>query len=61
MDSSGLAKAVNALDEEAFQALYGRWAPMEPTEVADLFGLLFGAVVDRRRPGSPGRRPAPPS
>jgi len=38
MDSSALAKAVNALDEEAFQALYGRWAPMEPAEVADLFG-----------------------
>src|SRR5215470_4527838 len=38
MDSSALAKVVNALDEEAFQALYGRWAPMEPAEVAALFG-----------------------
>ena len=37
MDSSAFAQAVNALDEETFQALYGRWAPMEPAQVAELF------------------------
>jgi hypothetical protein len=38
MDGSALAQVVNALDEESFQALYGRWAPMEPAQVAELFG-----------------------
>lgn len=28
---------VNDLDEEAFQSLYGRWEPLEPGQVADLF------------------------
>lgn len=31
-----LAAATNALDEEAFQALYGRWDPLEPTAIAQL-------------------------
>jgi len=31
------AAAVNRLDEEAFQLLYGRWDPLEPTHVAALF------------------------
>ena len=28
--------AVHALDEDSFQALYGRWEPLEPGQVADL-------------------------
>ena len=28
---------VNDLDEEAFQSLYGRWDPLEPAQVAELF------------------------
>jgi len=31
------AAAVNRLDEEAFELLYGRWDPLEPTHVAALF------------------------
>ena len=31
------AKKINDLDEEAFQALYGRWDPLEPAQVAELF------------------------
>jgi hypothetical protein len=31
---STFAKRVNDLDEEGFQALYGRWEPLEPAEVA---------------------------
>jgi hypothetical protein len=29
-------QATNAMDEEAFQALYGRWDPLEPAQVAEL-------------------------
>ena len=36
MDSA-FAMAANALDEETFQALYGRWDPLEPGPVAELF------------------------
>ena len=35
MDSA-FAKAINDLDEQAFQALYGRWDPLEPGQVATL-------------------------
>jgi hypothetical protein len=35
--SEAFARAINNLDEEAFQALYGRWDPLEPAQVADLF------------------------
>lgn len=34
--TEGFAAAVNQLDEEAFQLLYGRWDPLEPAQVADL-------------------------
>jgi hypothetical protein len=34
---SAFAKKINDLDEEAFQALYGRWDPLEPAQVAELF------------------------
>jgi hypothetical protein len=37
---STFAKRVNDLDEEGFQALYGRWEPLEPAEVAELFSAL---------------------
>jgi hypothetical protein len=36
MDSA-FARAANALDEEAFQAVYGPWDPFKPSEVAELF------------------------
>jgi hypothetical protein len=34
--SDAFARAINDLDEEAFQLLYGRWNPLEPEQVADL-------------------------
>jgi hypothetical protein len=34
--SDAFVKAINDLDEEAFQLLYGRWDPLEPERVADL-------------------------
>src|SRR5215468_273167 len=37
VDGSAFAKAINNLDEETFQALYGRWDPLEPAQVAELF------------------------
>jgi hypothetical protein len=40
--SDAFAKAINDLDEEAFQSLYGRWDPLEPAQVAE---LLAGAPV----------------
>lgn len=36
------ARAANGLDEETFQALYGRWDPLRPGQVAELFA---GAAV----------------
>jgi hypothetical protein len=36
MDSA-FARAANDLDEESFQALYGRWDPLDPGQVAELF------------------------
>lgn len=39
---SAFAKKVNDLDEAAFQALYGRWDPPPPAQVA---GLLAGSGV----------------
>ncbi len=39
---SAFAKAINDLDEAAFQALYGRWDPPEPAQVT---GLLAGSGV----------------
>ena len=35
---NAFAKVVNDLDEQAFQALYGRWDPLDPAQVAELFG-----------------------
>jgi len=35
--TDAFAAALNELDEEAFQLLYGRWDPLEPAQVADLF------------------------
>src|SRR5579859_543406 len=34
---SVFARAVNDMAEAAFQALYGRWDPLDPAQVADLF------------------------
>ena len=36
MDSA-FARAANDLDEETFQALYGQWDPLNPSQVAELF------------------------
>lgn len=53
------AAALNDLDEEAFQLLYGRWDPLEPNEVAELFSgaSLRWYVVGGRaaRVGAPAR------
>ena len=57
MDSA-FAMAANALDEETFQALYGRWVPLEPGPVAELFaGSVRWWVVGGRaaRIGAPPR------
>jgi hypothetical protein len=35
--TDAFAAALNDLDEEAFQLLYGRWDPLEPNQVAELF------------------------
>jgi hypothetical protein len=35
--TDAITTAINNLDEEAFQALYGRWDPLEPAQVAELF------------------------
>jgi hypothetical protein len=35
--SDTFARTINNLDEQAFQSLYGRWAPLEPAQVAKLF------------------------
>ena len=40
--SDAFARAINDLDEEAFQLLYGRWDPLEPEQVADLLSALTG-------------------
>jgi hypothetical protein len=37
VDSNGFVKAINDLDEETFQSLFGRWSPLEPAQVAELF------------------------
>lgn len=35
--SDAFARAINNLDEQAFQSLYGRWDPPEPAQAAKLF------------------------
>ena len=55
--SDAFVKAINDLNEEAFQLLYGRWDPLEPERVADLLFSVFCPLVDRWRPGSAGGRP----
>ena len=35
--SGGWLKAINDLDEDAFQSLHGRWEPLEPGQVAEMF------------------------
>jgi hypothetical protein len=39
---SAFARALDGLDEEQFQSLYGRWDPLTPAQVAD---LLAGSGV----------------
>jgi hypothetical protein len=39
---SAFGRAANDLDEETFQALYGRWDPLQPGQVA---GLFAGSAV----------------
>lgn len=34
--SDAFVKAINDLNEEAFQLLYGRWDPLQPEREADL-------------------------
>jgi hypothetical protein len=40
--TDAFARALAAMDKEAFQSLYGRWEPLTPTEVA---GLLSSAEI----------------
>lgn len=60
MESSAFAKAINDLDEETFQSLYGRWSPLEPAEVAELFrasSVRWWIAGGRAaRVGAPARR-----
>jgi hypothetical protein len=37
VESNAFVKAINDLDEQTFQSLYGRWFPLEPAQVAELF------------------------
>jgi hypothetical protein len=57
--TDALAAALNELDEEAFQLLYGRWDPLEPAQVADLFSEAslrwYVAGGDAARVGAPKR------
>ena len=48
MDSA-FARAANDLDEETFLAPYGRWDPLDPGQVAELFA---GSPVPRCAGGS---------
>ncbi|HEV2372962.1 MAG TPA: hypothetical protein VGS19_12420 [Streptosporangiaceae bacterium] len=56
---SPLNKAVNDFDEESFQALYGRWDPLDPDRTAALFAtspLRWWIVGGRAaRVGAPAR------
>ena len=60
MESSAFVKAVNDLDEEAFQSLFGRWFPLEPAQVAELFrasSVRWWIAGGRAaRVGAPARR-----
>ena len=56
---SAFAKRVNDLDEEGFQALYGRWDPLDPAEVAELFSASTSAVWWWIAGGRPARLGAP--
>jgi hypothetical protein len=53
------ARAINDLDEDAFQSLYGRWNPLEPAQVGELLStstaqwwIVGGRAV---RAGAPRR------
>jgi hypothetical protein len=56
---SAFARAVNDMDEATFQALYGRWDPLSPGEVAELFAgfpVRWWVVGGRAcRVGAPAR------
>jgi len=59
---SAFAKAINNLDEESFQALYGRWDALEPAQVAELFRassvrwwIAGGRAARMGAPTSPSR------
>jgi hypothetical protein len=46
--SDAFTAAINNLDEDAFQLLYGSWNPLEPRQVADLLSpspLLPGTAL----------------
>jgi hypothetical protein len=54
------ARTINNLDEEAFQALYGRWDPLQPAQVAELFPAVpvrwWIAGGRAARAGAPARQ-----
>jgi hypothetical protein len=57
--SDAFAQAINDLDEDAFQLLYGRWDPLEPQQIADLLSATpvrwWIAGGRAARLGAPGR------
>jgi hypothetical protein len=57
--TDAFAAAVNRLDEEEFQLLYGRWDALEPAQVADLFSTAslrwYVAGGRAARLGAPAR------
>src|SRR5215467_2216615 len=57
--SDTFAQAINNLDEETFQLLYGRWDPLEPQQVAELlspFPIRWWIAGGRAaRVGAPAR------
>jgi hypothetical protein len=57
--TDAFAEALGRLDEQAFQSLYGRWDPLEPNQVAELFSGLslrwYVAGGRAARVGAPAR------
>jgi hypothetical protein len=57
--SDAFAQAINDLDKDAFQLLYGRWDPLEPQRIADLLSPTpvrwWIAGGRAARLGAPGR------
>jgi hypothetical protein len=57
--TDAFSEALDVLDEEGFQLLYGRWDPLEPNQVAELFSRAslrwYVAGGRAARAGAPAR------